>query len=108
MISSRVSRLTLNGMFFMTIAVGIISSSLPTGVPELTGGACIWLMGGDPPDEERSELFGGERERLSGIPAPLSSHCWAWQQKVSYGGIAGACAGSECLRKAGRHGRPCS
>lgn len=73
-ISSKVSRLTLKGMFFMTIAVGIISSSALPGVPGLTEEACIWLMGGEP-DEDRSELFGGERERLSGIPAGPSSHC---------------------------------
>lgn len=32
---------------------------------------------GEPPEDERSELFGGERERLSGMPmeGELSSHC---------------------------------
>ena len=42
MISSKVSRLTLKGMFLMTIAVGMISSS-PAGVPGVIGGcgACM-------------------------------------------------------------------
>lgn len=81
--SSKVSRLTLKGMFFMTIAVGMTSSS-PNGVPGVMGGACMWLKGGDPPEEDRSELLGGDRERLSGIPPALSSHCWIQRWRVSY------------------------
>lgn len=59
-ISSKVSRLTLKGIFLITIAVGIISSSpvtdwvvdVVTGAP---GGNCV-VAGGDPPPEEISEL----------------------------------------------------
>lgn len=41
-------------------------------------------MGGDPPDEDRSELLGGDRERLSGIPPVLSSHCCIeWRYEFS-------------------------
>lgn len=73
--SSNVSRFTLKGMFLMTIAVGMISSSAPRlGVPGVTGGACMVVGGGDPPEEDRSELLWGDSERLSPMLA-LSSHC---------------------------------
>ena len=77
MISRSVSRFTLNGMFLMTIAVGIISSSWRwLGVPGvLMVGARTCGMVGEPPEDERSELLFGERERLSPMPAGLSSHC---------------------------------
>lgn len=78
MMSRRVSRFTLKGMFLMTIAVGIISSSADRlgvvgGMPEFS----MCPIVGEPPEEERSELFGGDRERLSGMPmeGELSSHC---------------------------------
>lgn len=73
MISSNVSRLTLNGMFLITMAVGITSSSplmLPlAALPDVTGGDCIGTCscdtgGGEPPDE-MSELDGGDIERES-------------------------------------------
>lgn len=66
MISRSVSRLTLNGMFLMTMAVGMTSSS------GLTGGLRC-ARGGEPPAEEKSELLCGESERLS--EELLSSHC---------------------------------
>lgn len=76
MISRSVSRFTLNGMFLMTMAVGIISSSKARpGVAEERFGVRTWPMMGDPPDDERSELLLGDRERVSANPAPLSSHC---------------------------------
>ncbi len=61
MISKSVSRLTVKGMFLMTIAVGITSSSL--GVPGARG-ICMWCKGGEPP-EDISELVGGDIERES-------------------------------------------
>jgi hypothetical protein len=70
MISRRDSRFTLKGMFLMTIAVGIISSSgFWPGVEGMR-----WPMGGEPPEDEKSELLLGERGRFSGT-AELSSHC---------------------------------
>lgn len=72
MISRRVSRLTLKGMFLMTMAVGMISSSGLEGVMVGTR----WPMGGEPPEEEKSELLLGERGRFSGRGTELSSHCW--------------------------------
>lgn len=82
MMSSSVSRFTLNGMFLMTIAVGITSSSKP-GVPGATPGVPGPIPGvmtcppstGEPPDDERSELLFGDRERLSGMETEFSSHC---------------------------------
>ena len=72
MMSRRVSLLTLKGIFLMTIAVGIISSSFPwTGVV----GALICDVGGEPPVEEKSELSLGESDRLSG-EVGLSNHCF--------------------------------
>lgn len=56
MMERRVSRETLNGIFLMTMAVGIISSST-----EYAGRAGI---GGEPADERSSEDSG-----------ELSSHC---------------------------------
>jgi hypothetical protein len=61
MMSRRVSRLTLKGMFLMTMAVGMISSSpsgtggVPTmggwpntpGVPAGGGGDALWLLKSD-------------------------------------------------------------
>lgn len=76
MISRSVSRFTLNGMFLMTIAVGITSSSR-LGVPgALICGPRTCGMVGEPPEEERSELLFGDRERLSLMPVVLSSHCF--------------------------------
>lgn len=44
----------------------------------------MWPMGGgEPPDEDKSELLGGERERLSAMLAVLSSHCWQPADHVS-------------------------
>ena len=73
MISRSVSRFTLNGMFLMTIAVGIISSS--PGVPGVMAGVRTCPMVGEPPEDERSELLFGDSERLSPKTAELSSHC---------------------------------
>jgi hypothetical protein len=57
-ISRRVSRLTLKGIFLITMAVGIISSSiLWEGVEGPMGEGLRWPMGGEPPAEEKSELF---------------------------------------------------
>ena len=72
MISKRVSRLTVKGMFLMTIAVGITSSSL--GVPGARG-TCMCCNGGEPP-EEMSELVGGDIERESFKLVWFSSHCY--------------------------------
>jgi len=73
MMSKRVSLLTLKGIFLMTIAVGMTSSSFPwTGVV----GALICDAGGEPPAEEKSELLLGESDRLSGVRMELSSHCF--------------------------------
>ena len=73
MMSRRVSLLTLKGIFLMTIAVGITSSSFPwTGVI----GALIWDAGGEPPVEEKSELLLGESDRVSEVGMGLSSHCF--------------------------------
>ena len=33
-------------------------------------------MGGEPPEDEKSELLLGERDRFSGTDTALSSHCW--------------------------------
>ena len=67
MMSRRVSRLTLKGMFLMTMAVGITSSSaLRPGGGRVEGGALMCGRGGEPPPEERSELLGEDRERVSG------------------------------------------
>lgn len=76
MMSKRVSLLTLKGIFLITIAVGITSSSFPcTGVV----GALICDAGGEPPVEEKSELSLGESDRLSEAGIGLSSHCFdAW------------------------------
>ena len=75
MISRSVSRFTLNGMFLMTIAVGITSSSTP-GVPGAMPGVITWSpMTGESPDEEISELLFGDSERLSGMETELSNHC---------------------------------
>jgi hypothetical protein len=82
MISRRVSRLTLNGMFLITMAVGIISSSgltllavLMLGWAEAKGVvfALRWLIGGEPPEDEKSELLLGDNDRLS---PEESSHCY--------------------------------
>lgn len=71
-ISSNVSRLTLNGIFLITMAVGMISSSgFKLGVDGAMGGLRC-PIGGEPPAEEKSELLFGDKERLSG---ELSSHC---------------------------------
>lgn len=73
MISSNVSRLTLNGMFLMTIAVGMTSSSRP---PWPIPGVITWPpMTGESPEDEMSELLLGDRERLSGMVTELSSQC---------------------------------
>ena len=73
MMSNRVSLLTLKGIFLMTIAVGIISSSFPwAGVV----GAVSCDAGGEPPVEEKSELLLGESDLLSGVTIGLSSHCF--------------------------------
>lgn len=71
----RVSRFTLNGIFLMTMAVGMISSSeFCAGVTGGMGaGVAMWPIGGEPPAEEKSELLCGDKERLSG--ELLSSHC---------------------------------
>lgn len=83
MMSSNVSRFTLKGMFLMTIAVGMISSSAPkTGVPGVTGGACMAVGGGDPPEEDRSELLWGDSERLS-LMLALSSHCCVAMSQIA-------------------------
>lgn len=80
--SSNVSRFTLKGMFLMTIAVGMISSSAPRpGVPGVTG-TCMDVGGGDPPEEDRSELLWGDSERLSLILA-LSSHCCMTMSQIA-------------------------
>lgn len=85
MMSRSVSRLTLNGMFLMTMAVGIISSSMPgIGVPGASPGVIMCPMGGEPPEEDKSELLGGERDRLSGMAAWLSSHCCQRRMKVRH------------------------
>jgi hypothetical protein len=74
-ISRRVSRLTLKGMFLMTMAVGIISSSgFMAGDVGGIGAGLMCAVGGEPPDEEKSELLWGDSERLSGV-AEFSSHC---------------------------------
>lgn len=76
MISRSDSRLTLKGMFLMTMAVGITSSSRPgRGGVEIIGGA-TWPMGGDPPEEseERSDVFWGDSERWS-AGEEWSAHC---------------------------------
>jgi hypothetical protein len=68
--------LTLKGMFLITMAVGIISSSgFPPGVVGIAGGLW-WAIGGDPPEEEKSELFWGDKERLSDTGPELSIHCY--------------------------------
>ena len=69
MMSSRVSRLTLNGIFLITIAVGMISSSMP-GVWAATGCCIVW--GGDVPPDEMSELLTGGESDLGDV---LSIHC---------------------------------
>ena len=73
--SSKVSRLTLNGMFLMTMAVGMISSSDPPlmGGEDMFVGTWRWCKGGDPP-EDRSELEGGDMERPS-LSTWLSINC---------------------------------
>ena len=75
MISRSVSRFTLNGMFLITIAVGIISSSSPPpGVPGAMPGVMTCPpRTGEPPDDEMSELLFGDRERLSGMGTFSSS-----------------------------------
>lgn len=75
--------MTLKGMFLMTIAVGIISSSAPWPSAPGMPGVVMFGSGGEPPPEERSELLGGERERLSGYMVELSSHCWRYAQKLN-------------------------
>ena len=64
--------MTLNGMFLMTIAVGIISSSAP-GTPgdgDSIGGCWMPARGGEPPPEERSVLPGDiDRWSVYGLPA---------------------------------------
>lgn len=82
MISRSVSRLTLNGMFLITMAVGITSSSkLPPGVVGTMPAVMLWPMTGEPPDDERSELLLGDSERLSGMMDALSSHCWVCKDR---------------------------
>ena len=57
----------------MTMAVGMISSSeLWAGAMGGNVGVARWPKGGEPPAEEKSELFWGERERTSG--GLVSSH----------------------------------
>jgi hypothetical protein len=75
--SRRVSRLTLKGIFLITMAVGITSSSRPTwlGVVGPMGGARTCAIGGEPPTDEKSELLCGDRGRLSGGEPLLSIHC---------------------------------
>lgn len=71
--SRRVSLLTLKGIFLITMAVGMISSSFPwAGVV----GAFSCDVGGEPPAEEKSELLFGESDLLSGVTTGLSSHCF--------------------------------
>jgi len=77
MMERRVSRETLNGMFLMTMAVGMISSST-----EYAGRAGI---GGEPADESSSEDSG-----------ELSSHCW---------GVSAGCPGERETRTEGRAAR---
>lgn len=76
--SRSVSRFTLNGMFLITMAVGIMSSSAPRA-PGVVGprlGVTTLPIGGEPPDDEKSELLLGDNERLSEMPTwALSSHC---------------------------------
>ena len=75
MISKSVSRLTENGMFLITIAVGMMSSSppgcaTPPGEPLDTscGEAPRKPPGGGLPVDETS--VGGDRDRPSGIECP--------------------------------------
>lgn len=77
MMSRSVSRFTLKGIFLITMAVGITSSSRPPwlGVFGPMGGACRCAMGGEPPIDEKSELLWGDRGRLSGTAPVLSIHC---------------------------------
>lgn len=80
MISRRVSRLTLKGMFLMTIAVGIISSSAPwPSAPGMLPGVEMFGSGGEPPPEERSELLGGREGAIIGVHGrivkPLLERC---------------------------------
>jgi hypothetical protein len=71
--SRRVSLLTLKGMFLITIAVGMTSSSFPcAGVV----GALTCDVGGEPPAEEKSELLFGESDLISGGETGFSSHCF--------------------------------
>lgn len=99
--SSSVSRFTLNGMFLMTIAVGIMSSSDPGAAGwavGIGGGGLRCPIGGEPPAEEKSELLLGERERLSG--GVLSSHCC---HDVSEAAHRGRSRGSTYLGKTAAH-----
>jgi hypothetical protein len=77
--SRRVSRLTLKGIFLITIAVGMTSSSAFWLGLAAIGGDERWAIGGgEPPAEEKSELLWGESERLS----ELSSHCLKIVRKI--------------------------
>lgn len=56
--SRRVSRLTLNGIFLITIAVGMTSSSgFWLGLVATGGDWRLPWGGGEPPAEEKSELL---------------------------------------------------
>jgi hypothetical protein len=87
MMSIRVSRFTLKGMFLMTMAVGITSSSRPPmgGVDIMgvftmcAGNAC---GGGDEDSEEGSDAWGEIRPSAPGV----SDHDWravSSQQRTS-------------------------
>jgi hypothetical protein len=79
MMSRRVSFLTLKGMFLVTIAVGIISSSVFGVITEATvaDGVFIFALrfsrGGEPPEGDKSEVLLGERER------------WSWEPRANAG-----------------------
>jgi hypothetical protein len=106
MMSRSVSFLTLKGMFLMTMAVGMISSSPRApmgGVAMPGGGAIMWPMGGGEPLEERSELLCGESERWSAICTPSAIQDWAISARSASSGGRGS---ARCdSRWAGRCGR---
>jgi hypothetical protein len=87
MISKRVSRLTVKGMFLMTKAVGMISSSIGLAIPPMDADICIdWggcsvLCGGDVPPELKSLVCGGENERSSCVTLCSSHACHIKRKK---------------------------
>jgi hypothetical protein len=106
MMSRSVSRLTLKGMFLMTIAVGMTSSSnWGMGGVEIIGGAVMWPIGGEPPDDrdERS-VFWGEKD-LPGcsIAGDWSTHCWRWscqrERRRKNAGQSGAYVGQAATER---------